>query len=252
MINAFKLRKLAALLICGFACTIAYVMGNMYYGLWGGVGFFFAGLLVTVLLGNLLLSNPFTKMIEGKGILAINIDSTGVLRPFIVSVRPPYIEGKLFGKTIKDIFNRQTVMGIAAPQENKQPSIFDNEGGITIKLDEEKLNAGRFALWHYPVLLYNQQIGSVITKDFLSEQEKDTFAEHNVIYLNKKVEELTSVVRDFARHVVETLKPQSSFMQSAWLKWIIIGLIVILGILFAPALIDAFKGISGEMGGLLG
>ena len=62
--------------------------------------------------------------------------------------------------------------------------------------------------------------------------EKDTFAEHGVLYLNRKMEELTSVVRDFGRHVVETLKPKQSLFKNKWVIVIIIIFAVILLIIF--------------------
>jgi hypothetical protein len=94
-------------------------------------------------------------------------------------------------------------------------------------------------------LLYNEQIGAFITKEFLSNIEKDTFAEHTVLYLNRIMEELTSVMRDFARYVIESLKPKGSIFGSKWF-WIIILIVgLILAGLLAPSLIKSIKGMMG-------
>lgn len=251
MINPFIIKKYAALIISGIATTILFFIGTLYYSLWGGIGFFLVGLILAVIVGSLLLKNPFTIMLEGKGLLAINIDSTGILRPFIVGLQSPYIVGKLGKKRVKDVFDRNTVLSIAMPIKNSKKAILKEEGGIRIDLDEKDYNKGRFGLFHYPVLIYNEQIQSIITKDFLSKKERDTFAEHGVLYLNRKMEELSSNIRDFGRYVVDSLKPGQSFLKSKWAIVVIIIVLAILGFMFAPSIIKAFQGVSANVGGVL-
>lgn len=253
MLNTFILKKYSALLFVGLINCILWSVG-LRYGLIWALGMLAAGLLMTIIVGNLLLKNPFTDMLEGKGILALNIDSTGVLRPFIVGIEPPYIKGKLGNHKVDDVFNRSTVLNLAAPIKNsiKAKTITEGEkaGGIKIELDNDTYNKARFALFHYPVIIYNQQIRSVLTKDFLSGLEKDVFAEHTVIYLNKKLEELTSVVRDFGRHIVELTKPGGQgLLQNKWFWIVIIIVLVILLVMFAPKIIGAIQTMMGTVGG---
>jgi len=246
--NLFKIRKYAALILNSFISVILFVIGNMYYGFVGGVGFMFGGLLVGIVLGLLLLKNPFSDMLEGKGIMVLNIDSTGIIRPFIVAVASPYIRGWFNKRPIEDVFDRATVSHLTTPEKNSNNAIVNKNGGITIELDEKTYNDGRFALFHFPVLIWNDQIKSIITKDFLSEKEKDAFSEHGVLYLNRKVEELTATMRDFGRYVVETLKPTTSIFQSKWF-WIIIVIVgVILLGLFAPIIYKTMVGFVGGAG----
>jgi len=256
MINTFVLKKYSALLFVGLINCILWSVGLRYGMLWALV-MLAAGLGMSIFIGNLLLKNPFTDMLEGKGILALNIDSTGVLRPFIVGIEPPYIKGKLGNHKVDDVFNRSTILNLAAPIANskKAQTITEGEkaGGIKIELDNDTYNKARFALFHYPVIIYNQQINSVLTKDFLSGLEKDVFAEHTVIYLNKKLEELTSVVRDFGRHIVELTKPgRDSILQSKWFWIVIMVAMIILLIIFAPKIIEAFKPLLGSVGDTVG
>ena len=71
---------------------------------------------------------------------------------------------------------------------------------------------------------------------------KETFAEHTVLYLNSKMKELTSAVRDFGRYVVETLKPKTNLLQSKLFWFIVIIGLVLIGALFFPAILEAIGG----------
>ena len=132
MINAFVLKKYGALIMNGMLSTILFFVGLTYYGLLGGLGFMFCGLLLGVLLATIMLKNPFQMMLEGKGILALNIDSTGIIRPFIVSVDPPYIRGKLGKFEMNDVFDRSAIFQIAKPVKNATHAKAQTDGGIEI------------------------------------------------------------------------------------------------------------------------
>lgn len=251
VINTFIVKKYAALLLLGFIPTICFVWGDIVYkNYWLSLAMFGGGLLLSFLLANLLLSDPFRKMVEGKGIMLIDLSSTGIVRPLICTVKQPYITWKIAGQWFKDIFNRSTVSNLAEPKviKNCIETIKEGEntGGIKLEISAEQYNKARFGMWHYPVLFFNGQIGSLITKDWLGEMEKDIFAEHTVLYLNRKMEELSSNVRDFGRYIVEQLRPKTGIWGSKWVWIIIVIFLIIIGVLFAPAIIDAVK---GQMGG---
>ncbi len=252
MLNLFTVRKYAAILLSGFISVILFIIGDMYYGFLYALGFLAIALVLSVLLGNVLLKNPFTSMLEGKGILAFNFDSTGIIKPFIVALQPPFIKGKLGGNTVIDVFDRATVWNLTPPVENDTPAKFTEDKKIKIELSEKEYNKARFGLFHYPVIIYNEQIKSLLTKDFFSDSEKDAFAEHGVLYLNRKLEELTSVVRDFGRYVVELTKPKSSFFQSKWAIWLVIAVFAIILAMFAPYIWNAIKGGLGSTASAIG
>jgi len=241
MINVYKIRKWGALLMQGLIPSIFFYIGIITVGFLWGIAFLLAGVLITMLIAHFMLKNPFYSMVEGSGLLVINLDSTGILRPYIMGVDSPYIRGKVNRKPISDVFDRSTVFNMSPPKKLKQKALFKPKGGLKLDLSEDDYNKGRFALFHYPVLIWNDQIKSLITKDWLSNLEKDMFAEHSVIYLNRKMEELTSVVRDFGRAVVELLKPGKGLLGNKWV-WIIIAIALgIMALLFAPAIIEQFS-----------
>jgi hypothetical protein len=242
MFNPFVLKKYGALLMVGLITTICFFVGLTIYNFVFALGFMFAGLLLSVAISNFLLKTPFSDMLEGKGILVFKLDSTGILAPFIIKVDPPFIRGKVGKKKITDVFNRSTVLNLSNPINNDSTAKFTEDGKLSFTLDVDKYNQARFGFNQYPCLIYNSQLGTFLTKDFLSSFEKDTFAEHTVLYLNRLVEELTSVMRDFGRYVVESLNPKESWIKNNW-GWLIIGAIVlILGILLAPFIIQWIQG----------
>lgn len=251
MINPFVVKKWGAILLSGLFTVIAFFIGLSFYNFLYALIFMGGGLIISGVIGNLLLDNPFRSMLEGKGVLCLNIDSTGIIRPFIMSVKSPYVEGKLNNSLKSDVFDRDTVYNLAAPQvagKIQKGKGKDGEIRLAIVLNEEEYNKGRFALFHFPAIIFNEQINSIITKDFLSNEEKIAFAEHGVLYLNRKMEELTSAIRDFGRHVVENLKPKGLNLNSGVVTIIIIIMVIVLLIFFAPKLIPALAKAGASIG----
>lgn len=251
-LNLYKLRKYAAFVLAGTIPALLLALLSVSYGLiWGGIIGFLIGLILIIPIGSLMIKHPFTAMIEGKGILALNLDSTGVIQPFIMNVNQPKMTGKIGGKLVSDTFDREAVAHLAAPKKAGRAVETDEQGGIRIRLDEAELNRGRFALFHYPVVIYNRQLGTVLTKDWFSEKEKTAFAEHGILHMNHQVQELTGHVRDFGRYVVESLKPKSSLLSNWWVWVIVVVFIIILLALFAPGIMDAIGGFGSGAGSAL-
>ena len=195
-----------------------------------------------MLLAHLITKNPFTDFLEGKGLLSFNLDSTGIITAFISKIDAPYIKGKLFGKQVKGVFDRQIATQMSPPIVSKHPAKVNDDGSITITIDKNEFAHARFAMSQYPVLLYNEQLETFITKDMISKMEKETFAEYTILYMNRVTEELTRLFRDFGRYVVELTKPKSSIW-SNWIIWVLlIGGIGILAFLFLPKVISYIQG----------
>lgn len=239
MFNVFVIKKWSALILAGVLTTFLFAILSIFYNFtYGAIGFL-VGLILSAVIGNLLLKNPFTSMLEGKGLLVIDLNSSGIIKPFLVRFAPPYIKGKLRGQQVEDIFNRETIAQLSTPIEAGGVVSWKN-GKLTIELDSAEYNNSRFAFLHYPVILFNSIINSVITKEQLSNMEKDTFSEHIILYLNRKLDELTSLIRDFGRYIVELTKPKS-LLKSSWF-WIVLVIgLVALGVLFVPAIIEKFS-----------
>jgi hypothetical protein len=239
----------------------------MYYGLYGGLGFFFGGVLISLPVAIILLKNPFTIMLEGKGMLAFNMDSTGIITPLIMRVRTPYLYGKVRGKKFSDVFNRNAVFSLGIPKKQvypvindigrkveetpdqipklgeKPPIIEDCDNYLHIRLNKQDYNSSKFGFLHYPVVIYNAQTQSLLTKDWFSDKENESYAEHIGLLLNRRVEDLTIITKDFARNVVDNLLKNKLKAGGGWIIWVILGvLFVVLIILFGPALLEKLQG----------
>lgn len=240
----FVLKKWSALLLMSFVPLMSFVLTQIYFGFGLAVGVFLFMTLMMMLISNKMLDNPFRAMIEGKGLLLLKIDSTGIINPFVAKVQQPYITGKLGNKWINDIFNRKAVFSMSTPGTAKAV-MDDKKKKLSLELGEKEFNDSRFGLFHYPVLLYNDQIKSLITKDFLSNKESTTFSDHGILYLNRRIEELSSHIRDFGRYIVESLNPKSGFLSGMWGYIIIGGAVILLFILFGPSILGAIQNTGG-------
>jgi hypothetical protein len=245
MFNAFIMKKWTAFLLNMMIPLITFIIVQIYYGIWWAIVGVFVGFLITILIGFALLKNPFSQILEGKGLLFFDLTSTGVVRSYIIALDSPYIRGKIDGKPIVDTFDRNTILQFAAPESTKSKVVYNLDKSISFTINEADYTRARFAFSHFPLLIYNSQVRSFITKDFLADQEKQIFAEHSVLYLNRIMEELTSLIRDFGRYIVELMKPAQDFMKGKWGWVLVVGAIILIAVLFGPSIINALKGNSG-------
>jgi len=238
MINPFVVRKYGALLFMAFLSTIMFYVGLTFYGFAWAMAWFFGGVLLSVVVGSLLLRNPFTIMLEGKGLLAATLDSTGIIRFFNVGLDSPYMKSKDKSVPMEDVFDRDAVFSLAPPVKASKNATW-KDGKLTIELDEEEINKARFGMFHYPVILWNNQLKSIVTKDWLSTLESESFREHGLLYMNRKLEDLTNHVRDFARHIVELTRPKEQWGTGKWITIVVLVIaFIVLAILLAPKLIE--------------
>jgi hypothetical protein len=255
MFNPYVLRKYGALMLGPLLTVILFFIGVKFYNFWWGLGLMFVGLLASVGLGHILLKTPFRSMEEGKGLLTYNMDSTGVLTPFVVGLNNPYIEGNKDGKKIKDIFDRAAIFTLQEPVESKASFIKENkEGIISLEMHKDNYNKAKFGQSSYPVLIWNDQIKQFLTKDFFSNGEKQATAEHAILYLTKLVEDLNVNLLNFGRYIVETTNPNKGNWLSGnwWVILLIVFVIVVLGIMFGPAIMDKLGGGVAAASGSVG
>lgn len=241
MVNAFVIKKYAGLAMAALVPMISYSITLLYFPFSIAISVSMFMALMMSIVANKLLDNPFRGMIEGKGLLVFNIDSTGIVRPFLASLDQPYIKGKLFGKKVTDVYDQQAVYRLSTPGVAKA-ELNENDKELKFILDEESFNKSRFGMFHYPVLIYNNQIKSLITKDFLGDQELKIFSDHQILNLNRKTEELGSYLRDFGRYIVESLKPASNLLSSIWPYILLGGVVIVLLVLFGPQIMAAIQG----------
>lgn len=263
--NIYKVKKWAAYMLCGFLPVIIFFITIMMFNFIYAVLFAILSIVVSGFIANMLLRHPFTELVEGSGLLTLTWDSTGKIDPFIVDVDPPFVRGNLGKdregneKKVSSIFDRSIVNYLARPKkgqlitvemQNENGEIEEERKALLMPKEREK-DDYLFKLGSFPTFIFNKQIGNFLPKSALSDFENNTFIQHMVLYLLKKTEELTRWVRDFGRHTVDMTKPKKPFLRADnKLLWIIIiAALVLMGMLFLPAIMDAMSGISGSIGG---
>ncbi|QGH73141.1 MAG: hypothetical protein [Siphoviridae sp. ctjeG17] len=225
MLNPYVMKKYGGLLALGFAPVIAFMSGMIFYGdVWLSVAMAGGTFIVFLPLCVMLLRDPFRQLVEGKGLLVVNLDSTGNMTPVICGLQQPYVKGKMLNQEFEDVYDQNTVFRWSHAEKGQYIEV---DGVLYIKMNSREFNKHRFGMMNFPTLVYNAQIKSCIDKDFLSEKEKSAMAEHTTLYLNRKMEELTTALRDFGRHIIDLLRPKG---QGSSMIWVILG-IVVLGII---------------------
>lgn len=254
--NVYQIKKLVAFILVGGLPTLAYIAGSLYFkDMWYALGCFGGVWLVTILIGILLIKNPFSSMIEGNGILSLTLDSTGIIQPFISKLYAGgKVNGRLHGTDKNDHWDRNLTFMLGKPITTKEPAIMTSDNKIVLpkeifesrEMDYKKYSQSRFSLWHYPCLIWNEPIGTFLTKDSLSTTEKLMFAEHGAYAQNKTLVELDMQLRNFTRHIIDLLRPMLGVLRSPWFWVILIIIIGVLAVIFVPDLLTTFQGKSSE------
>lgn len=255
--NMFSVKKYAAYFVMSFMPAMAFFISLLYLDYFTAVGMFFAFMALAIVVGTIMVSHPMMQMIEGKGMLTMTWDSTGVIESFLVRADAPFVRG-IFRKKLKEtMFDREIVNYLIPPQEGKmvEASMLNAEGKIVGKrkvllmpTQQEKPDY-LFSFGSYPCFIFNKSLDNFMQKSLLSNFESNTFVKHMVLHLLKKTEDLSMHVRDFARYIVESTRPKKGwFAGNRWIIWLIIAAAVITMVaLFVPALLET---ISGGVGGL--
>ena len=174
MVNIFKVKRIISYLfppIFSVASFIIFIyMGSSFWvSLLSSVGIGIAFGLV----GYKITAHPFVKALEGSGILILNFDSTGVIRTYIAKVSPPKLIIPKKGEALEDIWDRDVLTYLETPKQI-QATVEDNK----IVIDKSTMQKAGFALdVGLPVLLYNENLKTFITKDFLMGKE-EKFLKH--------------------------------------------------------------------------
>lgn len=238
MVNVFKVKRWGSFLLAAFLPTIMFFVALLTFGFFYAMVFFLAGAIISVVLGGLLIRHPLLSMAEGAGLGIFTFDSTGLIRPFIAKVQAPYINSRLGNKNFSSVFDRNTVNYLAPIKEARME---ETDTEIVLRLPKAEYSEKLFNFaGAFPVLLWNSVLGEFYTKDMLAKLETETFVQHLVLYLNRKTDELSNSVRDFARYIVEQTRPKTNFFQSK-LFWIVVIIVLVLVLLaFAPQIMKTF------------
>lgn len=178
---------------------------------------------LSIVLGRKLSYHPMREMVEGTGFLVMDISSKGVIKPIVGKLDKQFFK---IPNASAQIFDRNQVFAMELPRIAKA-TVENGKLIIDIPKKEHYFSFENF----YPTFLYNSQINMLYDKNTIGEFEIKYLTKYNLNYIKVKVEELSGILRDFARYVVELSKPQSIF-QSKWI-FVVIGLVVLAFIILA-------------------
>jgi hypothetical protein len=250
----YTAKKYVMLFMCGIIPAITFVVGLI-----SGLDIIMAMIMVFVisfvmsLMAAMLLKHPLTQLIEGKGMLTLTLDSTGFIECFLVTAEEqPFVHGMFRKKMVETMFDRDITQYLIPPQPGRlvTATMIDSHGRVVGKrkvlvMPSPKEKADYlFSFGNYPTFIYNKVLGTFLQKSLLSNFEQNTFTKHAVMYLLKKTEELSSSVRDFARYIVEQIRPKKSWLAAnRWIIYLIIAAAIILFVvIFAPSIINSLQG----------
>ena len=225
VLNVYKIKEVGAFILACLIPMLVFSIVSMLYGFLMGLLFWAIFTALFVWIAIRMLKNPFTDMLKGAGLLTLNIDSTGLISVFISRLSQGVVSGFFDGREVADSFNRNGVSAINAPVKTKGFWERDKESGCySLKITDKELYDARFAFNQYPVLIYNNITGSFVTKQQLCNLEKNMIAHNMLVFLSKKVDDLSSALRNFGRYVVDSLKPASrdGGVVPNWLMYVII------------------------------
>jgi len=227
--NINKIKNIGAFFVAEFLTLITFILSILsFHDLLISILITIFIMILGILLGRKLTKHPLTELIEGSGILVLKIDSTGIIKPLIARLNPPYLTTEKGG----GLFDRKMSFYLTNPK-NSIVERNENDNSIIIKEIQPK---HYFAFENfYPVFVYNEQMKTFIDKEFLSKAETRYLIEHNLNYIKNKSEELSSILRDFARYIIEQTRPKPAFFASWWFWLIVIVLFIIVGIMLTGA-----------------
>lgn len=208
------------------------------------LGIIVAGALI-IMANLILLNNPMMKLLDGAGIAVFDMDSSGIIQPFFFKKILPYVEGDIRNQQITDAYNRKQINYIKPPIEvGKTGGIKQTANGdLLFKIPREDILKAKFSFSGYPVFIWNSVLKTFLDKELLSKFETTLFAEHQILHLNRRIEDTNNILRNFARYVMEQIKPKKNIFTSWWfLVMVAIIIIIVMIALLQPIIAQVLSG----------
>jgi len=219
-----KLKKWIILFMAGLVpTTITLIYFLVTKKLMEALGLGFGLIILFVVIGSLLLRNPFVRILEETEYLMLTFSSNGGIIPFTLIPNGKKLNGNIGGKEIDHIYDRNAIMYLETPKTGRMA---EDENCIYFALNKKDLNTSQFSMSGIPTFIWNDQLETFMTKEMVSTLETKTFARHEILYLNQSAKELNSHMLNFGRYVMDQMKPMWKIWEQGWFKWVIIIVLV--------------------------
>jgi len=183
------------------------------------IGIFVA--LFMVIIAYKITDSPFLRAFEGKTFGVLTIDSRGKIDFFDVQMTNNAFKGEYNGTKIHVPFNQAFIFRLRnllgkglLKQEDER---------IIIELTKSDYSNSLFKT-EFPVLIWNRQLNSFITKEWLHYQEKKDMLLALGFETNKHIKEYNKNASGITRMIVDLIG--SKLNKQSWLMWIIILIVV--------------------------
>lgn len=227
MFNPYVVRRHFANLLVGTLPLCAFVYGIYTFGLNNALFMCASVLLVCMIASNKLTNHEFRDMLEGKGIITVKLESTGVFDFRVLQVANGRIFGDLWGKKVNEPYNPELLYTLYAPENHKDgyAVVKAKDGKDLLWMDLSVFRSYKFGFKQYPMLVYNSVTKTLLTKGDLGDIEK-IIASHNVFVANERAKDLNKSLLDFSRAVVDKEFSLKNVELGKWLIYLLIGGII--------------------------
>lgn len=242
MLNPYKLKRTFHTILSISITSILTYCGLIFFGFLGGIGAMLVSMIVLVPLGWLMTKNPYTPVVEGEGVLAIDLNSTGTMQPFILQVNSPKITGRIKDKEIQAYFERDIVSQLSDPIDAKKSRVIKlDNGDIGIYLSNEDYQRARFSLSGKPTFFFNSKTKTFYTKENIQNMENSTLSLHSMLlFMIEQGENIINGLKPFERNVISMLNQKGKGFNIGII--IIVIIVIIVAVFFGPKIIQILQG----------
>lgn len=164
---------------------------------------------------------PFTRMFEGRTFGCITIDSRGQIDFFDVQLQKDSFIGSFMGKIISVPFNQNFFFRISS--FFGKGKLIEGPEKYTLTLEKKNINFNLFRTT-YPILIWDKQLNTFITKEWLHEREKKDMLFALGYSIKTDIQEYNKAASSITRAIINLIG--SKLQQQGWIFWLIILLVV--------------------------
>jgi len=177
--------------------------------------------LVFVLIAHKITDSPFLRMFEGKTFGVITFDSRGKIDFFDVALEGDSFVGYFMGKKIESPFNSNFFWRISDVFKKGKMQVEGEK--MVLTLYKENFNRSVFKT-DFPILVWDKQLNSFITKDWLHTQEKKDMWFTKAFELKKEIIEYNRSASTITKLIVDMIGAR--LKQQSWIIWFIVLVVI--------------------------
>jgi hypothetical protein len=203
----YKIKKLLAIEAAAIIPLIA-LMGMVLFGiniLFALMFTMFIAIIIGFISSIITSQNAWVQAIEGKNMLCIDLNSSGIVKLFNVEVNVPDIKLNTDKGSEKRIYDRMISFVLKNPEQKMSVYENDKEDNLEFKMPRKDFQKSLFKAGYLNFLVYNSQTGMFLTKEFLAQSEKELMIEYVTLNEWKELKELNKIMRDFTRQTMDTI-----------------------------------------------